>query len=101
MSGVISQLQKWKIRFGFYSKPDFKALIQIRESEGKATPIIQLGLLGLATTLLAGLLVIATGARFAQRAFTIQFFLETSQRLIDGLTFFQSYFTQRNSPRSV
>jgi hypothetical protein len=59
-----------------------------QKSEGKASPIIQLGLLGLTATLFAGLLVIATGARFAQRAFTIQFFLETSQCLIDGLAFF-------------
>ena len=49
-----------------------------KELEGKTSPIIQLGLLGLAATFFAGLLVIATGARFAQRAFTIQFFLETS-----------------------
>ena len=84
----IDDALKRKTRFGFYSKPGFKALFQIRKSEGKATPIIQLGLLGLATTLLAGLLVIATGARFAQRAFTIEFLLETAQCLIDGLAFF-------------
>ena len=56
--------------------------------EGKASPVIQLGLFGLAATFFAGLFVIATGARFAQRAFTIQFFLETSQRFVDGLAFF-------------
>ena len=62
----------------FSSKPDFKFSSLRQKLEGKASPIIQLGLLGLTATLFAGLLVIATGARFAQRAFTIQFFLETS-----------------------
>ena len=79
---------KRKSGLDFGSKPDFKFSSLKQKLEGKASPIIQLGLLRLATTLLAGLLVIATGARFAQRAFTIQFFLETSQRLVDGLAFF-------------
>ena len=79
---------KEKPGLDFLSKPDFKSSSLSRESEGKTSPVIQLGLLGLTATLFAGLLVIATGARFAQRAFTIQFFLETSQCLIDGLAFF-------------
>ena len=70
------------------SKPDFKLCFRQAKSEGKTSPVIQLGLLRLAATFFAGLLVIATGARFAQRAFTIQFFLETSQCLVDGLAFF-------------
>ena len=47
------------------------------KSEGKTSPVIELRFLGFATTLLARFLVIATGARFAQRAFTIQLLLET------------------------
>ena len=72
----------------FRSKPDFKFSSLRQELEGETPPIIQLGLLGFTATLFAGLLVIATGARFAQRALTIQFFLETSQCLVDGLAFF-------------
>ena len=59
-----------------------------RKLEGKTSPIIQLGLLRLTATLFAGLLIIATGARFAQRAFTIQLLLEASQSFVDGLAFF-------------
>ena len=60
------------------SKPDFLRGSTVAKSEGKASPVIQLRLLCLAATFFAGFLVIATGARFAQRAFTIQFFLETA-----------------------
>ena len=46
--------------------------------EGKASPVIQLRFLGFTTTFLTGLLVIATRARFAQCAFTIQLLFETA-----------------------
>ena len=46
--------------------------------QGKTAPVIQLGLLGLAAAFFARLLVIATGAGFAQRAFTIKLLLEAA-----------------------
>ena len=72
----------------FTSKPVFNRAMTRGKLEGETSPVIQLGFLGFTATFFAWLLVIATCARFAQRAFTIQFLFETSQRLIDGLTFF-------------
>jgi hypothetical protein len=69
--------QQKKIRFGYRSKPDFTFPISKSKSEGKTSPVIELGFFGFATALLARFLVIATGTRFAQRAFTIQLLLET------------------------
>ena len=56
--------------------------------EGETSPVIQLWFLGFTATFFAGLFVIATRARFAQRTFTIKLLLQASQRLINGLTFF-------------
>ncbi len=74
------------------SKPDFKFLV-LKDfipvgSEREASPVVQLRLLRLAAAFLARLFVIATGARFAQRAFTIELLLEASQCFVDGLAFF-------------
>jgi len=72
-----ARLQR-KIRFGLSSKPDFKFS---SKNQREKLPQYSAWAPWLTATLFAGLLVIATGARFAQRAFTIQFFLRRRNAL--------------------
>lgn len=56
--------------------------------EGEVTPKINFGFFRFATASLAGLLMVAAEACFAEGSFAIELFLQTPERFINRLTFF-------------